>query len=259
MINKLLKIIILCATGALLFTSQIFAVPAATAIGNTEVAPVQAASESSATLNLDASTKKPNEYWSKAVAKFKSEETSAPRHGVVLFGDSITARWPEGKFPAKNVINRGIGGDHIGGYKYFGLLDRMDTSIKNLQPARVYLLIGVNDMLPGGPPMANMKLAYNHLLDEIIKDAPGAEIYVQSILPVSKPEFEYMKKPIIQLNREIKKLADEKHLHFVDLYPHFVNDKEDLKPELTVDGVHLTPAGYDLWIKVLKANNALPE
>lgn len=213
---------------------------------------------SSATLIMDASEKKPNESWQKIVAGFRAVETTTPKHGIVLLGDSITSRWPKGLFPGDNVINRGIGGDHIGGWKYFGLLDRMDTSIKALEPKRVYLMIGINDMLPGGAPMENMVAAYERLLDELKKDAPDAEIYVHSILPVSKPDFFYMKKPIVELNTHIKRLAAEKGLHFIDMYPHFVNEKEDLKPELTKDGVHLTPEGYDLWLKVLKENNALP-
>lgn len=204
-----------------------------------------------AVLNFDRSTKKPSPYWSNAVAGFEAVETTAPRGATVLFGDSITARWPMDKFPANPVVNRGIGGDHIGGYKYFGLLDRMNTSIRALQPKRIFLMIGINDMLPQGPPMENMVAAYGYLLDHLKQDAPDAEVIVQSILPVNKPDFSYMHDPIIELNKHIKQMADERGLKYVDLYSHFADEKGEMKPELTNDGVHLTPAGYELWVKVL--------
>lgn len=205
----------------------------------------------SSVLILDPAMKKPGDYWQKAVARFRTLETTAPKQGIVLFGDSITARWPEGLFPGKDVNNRGIGGDHIGGWNYFGLLDRLDTSIAALQPRKIYLMIGVNDMLPGGPPMDNMITAYGYLLHELKELAPGAEVVVHSILPVSKPEFSYMHEPIKELNSYIKKLAAFRGMKYVDLYSRFADEQGLLKKELTNDGVHLTPAGYELWRKVL--------
>lgn len=217
-----------------------------------------AGTSATAGLILDKAQKKPSPYWTTAVARFVSEETTAPRGGTVLLGDSITARWPAGMFPADKVINRGIGGDHIGGWNYLGLLDRLPTSVEVLKPRQVYLLIGVNDMLQGGPPMDNMVAAYGYLLDELHRVAPDARIIVQSLLPVSKPEFEYMHDPIIELNGHIAKLAAARGLRYVDLYSAFADDKGKLKPGLDVDGIHLSPKGYELWLDVLKREGLLP-
>jgi len=213
--------------------------------------------ETTTTLIMDASQKKPADWWQTAVTRFRSMETTAPKHGTVLLGDSITARWPADMFPGEKVINRGIGSDHIGGWKYFGIIDRLDTSVKALEPERVFLMIGVNDMLPGGAPMENMVEAYDYLLDQIKANAPEAEIVVQSILPVSKPDFHYMHEPIRQLNKEIQRMAAEKGMRFIDLHSRFKNEKGELKAELTKDGVHLTPEGYRLWLDVLLADGIL--
>lgn len=206
---------------------------------------------SSAAIVLDKSKKKPNENWEKAVARFRSEETTAPRGGIVLLGDSITTRWPVDMYPGENVINRGIGGDHIGGWHYLGLIDRLDTSVSVLEPKQVYLMIGVNDMLDNGPPMENMKAAYALLLDELQKAAPEAEIIVQSILPVRKEKFDYMEDNIIELNQEIERLATARGMHYIDLHSRFEDENKDLRKELTNDGVHLTPRGYELWLDIL--------
>jgi len=233
---------------------------ATTAVGQTTSPAASAtalAGKSTSTLIMDAARKKPADWWQTAVARFRSMETTAPKLGTVLLGDSITARWPAGMFPGEKVVNRGIGSDHIGGWKYFGIIDRLDTSVKALQPRRVFLMIGINDMLPGGAPMENMVEAYGYLLDQIKANAPDAEIIVQSILPVSKPDFHYMHEPIKQLNTEIQRMSSEKDMRFVDLYSRFKDDKGLLKAELSKDGVHLTPEGYRLWLDVLVAEGIL--
>lgn len=215
------------------------------------------ATETSAAIIKDPAQKKPSDYWQNAVARFKSEETTAPKGGIVLLGDSITARWGTDNFPGEKVVNCGIGSDHIGGWKYFGLLDRLDSSVRALEPKQVFLMIGVNDMLENGPPMENMKAAYALLLDELQKAAPDAEIIVQSILPVRKEKFDYMENNIIELNKKIKRLAATRGMRYIDLHSEFEDENKDLKKELTNDGVHLTPEGYQLWLEILAAEGVL--
>ncbi len=226
--------------------------PAAPAIS----APAATTSTTSAALQIGG-PKKPNEYWEAAVARFRSEETTAPKGGTILLGDSITTRWPKDLFPGDKVVNRGIGGDHIGGYNYYGLIDRMDTSVEALKPKRVFLMIGINDMLDVGPPMENLKLAYPYMLGQLRKAAPDAEIIVQSILPVSKPAFHYMHEPIKELNKTIEQAAKERGMRYVDLYSRFKDENGKLRKGLDSDGIHLSPEGYELWIKVLKEEGLL--
>ncbi|WP_366517339.1 hypothetical protein [uncultured Campylobacter sp.] len=48
-------------------------------------------------------------------------------------------------------------------------------------------------------------------------------------------------------------MAREKGLTFINLYPHFTEPGTNImRAELTYDGLHLTKAGYDVWVKLLK-------
>ena len=52
-------------------------------------------------------------------------------------------------------------------------------------------------------------------------------------------------------NAILKSLSLERGFVFIDLHPHFCDPKGQLREELTIDGVHLTPEGYALWRKLL--------
>jgi len=54
-----------------------------------------------------------------------------------------------------------------------------------------------------------------------------------------------------KLNEFIKELCSEKQIDYIDLFPLFVDAKNQLQPELTTDGIHLNEKGYDIWKKEL--------
>jgi Lysophospholipase L1 and related esterases len=48
---------------------------------------------------------------------------------------------------------------------------------------------------------------------------------------------------------KIKKLADNHHFHFIDVNDGLSDENGNLKKELTFDGAHLNPAGYQLVLR----------
>ena len=99
-----------------------------------------------------------------------------PEHTVFL-GDSLIeyGAWEE-LFPDEKIVNRGIVGDRT-----TGVLARLDQ-IATGQPARVFLMIGTNDLFNGTPEneiVANIM----QIIDDIHTTSPQTDIYVQSILP----------------------------------------------------------------------------
>lgn len=175
---------------------------------------------------------------------------------IVFLGNSITEQgeWQE-LFPGKPIVNRGIGGDNT-----FGLLARLDEVLES-KPAKIFLLIGVNDLgrnLPQAVTLNN----YRRIVSKIRKESPKTQLYIQSILPLNEEilKYPYMKgknPQVLALNEKLVELAKEFNVPFINIFSVYADDKNELKSELTLDGIHLRQAAYIQWANYLKNNNYL--
>lgn len=161
---------------------------------------------------------------------------------VVMLGDSITdgGRWEE-LFPEISIKNRGIPGDTT-----TGVLARM-AHIVAAKPAAVFLKIGTND-LTRVPQRAVSYQQYRQIIATIQSGSPNTDIYVQSLLPRSVQ----FREEVEAYNEEIRALADELNVTYIDLYPAFLAADGSLRDELTRDELHLTGEGYQLWQALLE-------
>jgi lysophospholipase L1-like esterase len=180
---------------------------------------------------------------------FRSEATSMQR--VVLLGDSITEGFNVSKFfPFHNVLNRGIGADVIGlpprnPKDVRGVLHRLDVSVFDCGTSHVFLMIGIND-LGDSRTVAEMADGYHQILQQIHEGAPRVTVHVQSLLP-TRGNFARHNENVRAFNERLKQMADEFHYPFLNLHPHFCDEKAELKQELTGDGLHINDAGYAIW------------
>ena len=170
---------------------------------------------------------------------------------IVFLGNSLTDRvdWNE-LLGMANARNRGISGDIT-----FGVLQRLDEVI-NGNPAKVFILIGINDVSRNIPDSVIFK-NYKKIVERIKAGSPRTKIYFQTLLPVNN-EFTQFKnhynkdEHILWLNGQIKTLQKEEGITVIDLYPHFLNDQNKLNKKYTLDGLHLNAEGYKVWAGVLQ-------
>ena len=52
-------------------------------------------------------------------------------------------------------------------------------------------------------------------------------------------------------------MAKEEGITLIDLYPHFLGTDNKLNKAYTIDGLHLTAAGYKVWAEILKKGKYL--
>jgi lysophospholipase L1-like esterase len=168
-------------------------------------------------------------------------EELSPSGGVVMLGDSITqgGRWHE-LLARSDAFNRGIGGDTTA-----GVLARIDTIVA-AQPQQIFLMIGVND-LNGGVETVDTIANYEQILDTFAQRLSDTEVIVQSVLPVNSSWRMANAAAVRELNEEIVRLAGERGLPYLDLYPAFADADGELRSELSNDGIHLLGPGYALW------------
>jgi len=156
---------------------------------------------------------------------------------VVFLGDSITAggRW-DLLFPGIPSANFGVNGDHT-----HQVLSRLAPIIR-LKPAKLFLLIGTNDL--GGGIVEDTTVAnVAKILDQLQSALPRCRIHLQTVLP---REAEYTAR-VQSLNQRYAQLAQAKRVVLIDLFPLFDDGHGKLRPDLTDDGLHLLGAGYDVW------------
>jgi lysophospholipase L1-like esterase len=175
---------------------------------------------------------------------------------IIFLGNSITAGtdWME-LLGRTDVRNRGISGDIT-----FGVLERLDEVTEG-KPAKVFILIGINDIsrnVPDSIILGN----YQKIIQRIKKVSPATKIYFHTLMPVNN-EFTQFKnhynkdEHILFVNEGLKQLAAKEKITVIDLYPHFLNADKKLDKKYTIDGLHLTAAGYKVWADILKKGKYL--
>ncbi|MFC6997281.1 GDSL-type esterase/lipase family protein [Rufibacter roseus] len=175
---------------------------------------------------------------------------------IIFLGNSITAGtdWSE-LLQLPNARNRGISGDIT-----FGVLERLDEVIEG-QPAKVFILIGVNDISRNIPDQVILD-NFQKMVSRIKAGSPKTKIYLQTLLPTNntfdKFKNHYNKdEHIAFVNRGLRELATRENVTLIDLHPHFLDSEKRLIKEYTHDGLHLTLEGYQKWAEVLKKGNYL--
>lgn len=180
------------------------------------------------------------------------EELPITSKDIVFLGNSITngAEWSE-LFQNKNVKNRGISGDIC-----MGVYDRLDAILKG-KPAKIFLLIGINDVSRGTP--ADTIVNRIRLIARKIKtDSPKTKLYLQSVLPVTDHYKMFQGhtsrwQVVPEINKGLISLAAEEGVTYIDLYSHFLDEKTGkMNIEYTNDGVHLLGKGYMKWVEIVK-------
>ena len=101
------------------------------------------------------------------------------RGEIIFLGNSITdgGEWFE-LLGNKKCLNRGISGDVTE-----GVLLRL-PGITRVKPAKIFLLIGIND-IARGRSVEEITATYRLILDKIKAETPATKVFIESVLPVN--------------------------------------------------------------------------
>lgn len=164
---------------------------------------------------------------------------------IAFLGDSLTdyVRF-ERFFPEFETRNYGVEGDTTQ-----DLLKRLDPAISE-KPGKIFLLIGVNDVLSGLSPDETI-INIRQIVSRIQKNSPESKIYIETLLPVNSDFITRRSNEVIrEINANLAVLAEQMHCTLVDTHKIFAEDGE-LPKRFTIDGLHLNSAGNNHWMKFL--------
>ena len=149
------------------------------------------------------------------------------------------------------VINDGNGGQQT-------ILD----AAKNIQPAKIYTMLGTNG-LKGLGPQETVRY-YRQLVQQLKADHPDSIIYVQSLMPINEEIFaanygyELTNAEIDECNELLMQMAGEEEVYFVNCAEAIKDENGELPAEFTTDGLHFRGEYYNKWIDYLK-EHTVPE
>lgn len=174
------------------------------------------------------------------------QKNSTPPDAVLFAGSSSIRFWPTAeRFPQLPVINRGFGGSHISDVNHF-----IDQTVLKYQPATIVFYAGDND-IAGGKTADRVLADYRIFVERVMASRPDTDILFVAIKPSLA---RWNRWPAMKdANEKIRAYsASRPHLHFADIAPPMLGADGKPKPALfRDDGLHLTPAGYDIWTDVV--------
>lgn len=176
-------------------------------------------------------------------AGIAEEGVAADFRNSVFMGDSLTEGFAFNEILPQEQVIAGAGA--TAGFSY----DDLDA-LAEKKPDQVFIMLGSVDILmPVDNPQELFREDLTKLINRIKKDLPGAEIYLQSITPVTqealKQEPRYA--GIEEYNGIIKEVAEKSGVHYLDIG---ILAKEN--PALFAeDGIHFKKEFYQLWLQKL--------
>jgi lysophospholipase L1-like esterase len=173
-----------------------------------------------------------------------SKDSEGSINRIVMLGDSITraGEW-ESLLHLHKVINRGVAG-----YSTGDVLREVNETIA-LKPTKIFLMIGINDLLRGSSFEQTFQ-TYSTIINRL--QGSGAKIYVQSTLECARNYCGETTDAVKELNAKVKKLASSLQLTYIDLNAGLANAEQGLLPQFTHDGLHLSKLAYQYWAEQLK-------
>jgi len=174
---------------------------------------------------------------------------------IVLMGNSITEGWVRERpdfFKANtNLVGRGISGQTTS-----QMLLRFKQDVVHLKPKLVVLLCGINDIAQNTGPISQSEIMDNIISMCELAVANKIGVILSSVLPASDFPWRPGMNPgpkVVSLNEDIKKYAKLKGHVYLDYYSSMEDGNLGLRPGLSTDKVHPTPAGYAIMEPLLLA------
>ena len=188
------------------------------------------------------------------VRDFHVWNQNAVKGQVVFTGSSLMEMFPIEEWvkelgeEAPILYNRGVGG-----YRTTDLLPILDACVFELEPRKVFINIGTNDLSDSEITIQEIMERYDRIITKIEENLPGVKIYMMAYYPINYEAATEEMKPCLLIrtnekinaaNEQVAKIAAKHRQKFINVNAPLTDEKGRLKAEYTIEGMHIKPEGY---------------
>ncbi len=205
--------------------------------------------------------------WKKAkyqmVASWQTLNQTCLKGQTVFTGSSLMEMFPVEQFSREEgahfpiVYNRGVGG-----FTTHDMLLCLDEMVISLQPSRIFINIGTNDLSDASVTIPDLITRYADILGRIKAAVPGVEITLMAYYPINYDAADEGMKACLRIrtnerireaNAAVQALAERLGHRFIDVNAPLMDDQGRLRADYTIEGMHIFEAGYRaIWPAVKK-------
>lgn len=192
--------------------------------------------------------------------KYKELNQVALKGQTVCAGSSLMENFPINELlmdqgSTKKVYNRGMSAYTIDQYDAV-----LDVCVLDLEPSKLFINIGSNDLSLPGDTVGNMIGKYRALIQRIQAALPECEITMLAFYPcrddANAPQMEgripRTMAVVKEANGQLQALAAELGCGWLDCNAPLLAEDGMLREEYMTDPIHFSPAGYVEVLKILE-------
>ncbi len=208
----------------------------------------------------------PQEHKALMVCRYAQLNRYASKGQIVMAGSSLMEDFPVAELmplssDGLRIYNRGIGGMISS-----ELIVSIETLILDLEPSRLFINIGSNDIAAEGFLPERLIGNYEEILARVRERVPDCLIHLMAYYPVNADEafpgiddtaragmFAHRTNAAIQAaNRAVESLAARSGCLFVDANRGLADECGNLRRAYTLEGIHMYPEAYAVILDNLR-------
>ncbi len=187
--------------------------------------------------------------WEADIVKFEKQDADMPpaKGGNLFVGSSSVRMWKlKDSFPNHVCINRGFGGSQLADVVQF-----VDRIVIPYEPKVIVLYAGDND-LAGKRTVEQVHADYLSFVEQVRAKLPMTKIVWVAIKPSVK-RWAIRDKGLAANAAVRAEIEKGKGDVYIDIWQPMLGEDGMPRTELYLaDGLHLTPAGYAVWNKLVE-------
>ncbi len=200
------------------------------------------------------------------IRNYKLLNRLAKKGGILFTGSSLMEYFPICEMAAsagiqKNIYNRGIGGTTSDDF-----LREIDTVLIDLQPSKVFINIGTNDMTErgyGAQWMDHLMKNYDEIIHTAVDRIPHVRVYTMAYYPtnlhmpgqnaqINPMMRERTKENFAKCNERVLEIAKKYGQRYIDVNSGLTDENGEQKQEFSVDGIHMYAEAYEIIFRNVK-------